>query len=394
MKWNKERIREAIKNGENSYIEFKEFPIKPEQLAKELVAFSNFRGGTLFLGISDKSEITGVEKSGLEEWVMNAVSNLIEPTIIPAYQEFKTDSKTIAIIESEPGSAKPYALKKGSARFYYIRTGSTCRLADREQLRRLFQASGALHGETLPVSKSAFGDLELLTVKKYFNEYRKFETPQLDQNNEWIKLLINNEYMVKTELNNNALTIAGCVLFAEEPQRLLFQAGVSAAAYKGVEKDYDTFERIDISAPVSPKGLIRECLLFFQRYLSGESLSGTMQRERKWSIPEEVLRETLLNAVAHRDYTISANTEISLFKNRVEIISPGSLPNSVTVERMKAGCRISRNQIITQTLKDYRLIEHMGMGVRNKIIKGMLGFNQKEPEFLADEYQVKVVLYK
>ena len=86
--------------------------------------------------------------------------------------------------------------------------------------------------------------------------------------------------------------------------------------------------------------------------------------------------------------------EVSIFQDRVEIVSPGSLPNTVTVERMKAGCRVTRNQIATQTLKDYGLIEHMGMGVRNKIIRGMLSHNKKEPEFLVDEYQVKVILPK
>jgi ATP-dependent DNA helicase RecG len=394
MRWTEEKVREVIRNGENSFVEFKEYPLKPEQLAKELVAFSNFKGGTLFLGITDDGKISGIEKSNLEEWVMNVVSNLIEPIVIPSYQELKIDSKIIAIIELELGSTKPYAIRKGPNRSYYIRTGSTCRLADREQLRRLFQTSGNLQGELLPVTKSSFNHLELLTVKNYFKEYRLFEAPQLDQEQEWITLLKNNEYMIETELNNNALTIAGCILFAEEPEKLLIQAGVSAVAYKGVEKDYDTFERVEIGAPLSPKGLIKECVLFFQRNLSQEIISKNMQRKRIWDIPEDVLRETLLNAVAHRDYTISSNIEASIFRDRVEITSPGTLPNSVTIERMKAGCRVSRNQIITQTLKDYRLIEHMGMGVRNKIINGMLRFNQKEPEFVVDEYQVKVILYK
>ncbi len=207
-------------------------------------------------------------------------------------------------------------------------------------------------------------------------------------------MMMNNEYMIETELENRVLTIAGCLFFAEDPKRLVPQAGISGAAYKGVEKDYDTYERIELNNPISPKGLIRDCILFFQRHLSRETLVDDMQRKRIWDIPEDVLRETLINAVAHRDYTVSSDIEVSLFQDRVEIVSPGSLPNTVTVERMKAGCRVTRNQIVTQTLKDYGLIEHMGMGVRNKIIKGMLAHNRKEPEFLVDEYQVKVILPK
>lgn len=394
MFWTKTKLEETIRNGENSFVEFKESLLEPETLAKELVAFCNFKGGVLFLGVSDSGEIIGIDKKDTEEWVMNIVSTLIEPTIIPAYQEIEVESKVVAIIELDLGTAKPYAVKKGNNRSYYVRVGSTSRLADREQLRRLFQSSDLFHGEVIPVNKSSFSDLELLTVKNYFQNFRKFDVPQLDNVKEWEDLLLNNQYMVESELGNKVLTIAGCVLFAEEPQRLISQAGISGAAHKDREKDYDTSERIEINSPISPKGLIKDCVLFFQRHLSREELAENMQRKRIWDIPEEVLRETLLNAVAHRDYTSMATIEVSIFQDRVEVISPGGLPNTVTVERMKAGCRVSRNQIITQTLKDYGLVEHMGMGIRNKIIKGMLEHNHKAPEFVVDEYQVKVVLYK
>lgn len=265
---------------------------------------------------------------------------------------------------------------------------------DREQLRRLFQSSALIHGEILPVNKTSFSDIELLTLKDYFENYRKFDIPPLDHEDEWIELLINNEYMIETDLENKVLTIAGCILFAKQPGKSIPQAGISGAAYKGTEKDYDTYERIDINCQASPKGLIREAMLFFQRYLSRETLTENMQWVRIWDIPGDVLRETILNAIAHRDYTSPTNIEVSIFQDRVEVVSPGSLPNTVTIERMKSGCRVSRNQIIVQTLKDYGLVEHMGMGVRNKIIKGMLAHNKKEPIFIVDEYQVKVVLIK
>lgn len=394
MKWTAEKVIEIVKNGENSFVEFKVLPVKTEEFAKELSAFSNFKGGVIFLGVSDNREIIGVNTKGLEEWIMNVSTNKIEPSIIPVYQEIHIDSKTIAVIEADLGLSKPYGVKRGDKRDYYIRVGSSSRLADREQLRRLFQASALFHAELLPVNNAFFSSVEPFTMRNYFKEYRKYEVPPIDKHDEWVEMLMNNEYMIETEIGNIVFTIAGCILFNEHPCSFLPQAGISGAAYKGTEKEYDTFERIDITSPVSPKGLVKETMLFFQRHLSNETLNSNMQRERIWNIPEEVLRETLLNAIAHRDYTAISNIEISLFKDRAEIISPGSLPNTVTVERMKAGCRVSRNQIIVQTLKDYGLIEHMGMGVRNKIIKGMLAFNKKEPEFIVDEYQVKVVLYK
>lgn len=392
--WNEEKLKVCIKNGENSFVEFKESIIKPEDLAKELTAFSNFKGGAMLIGVSDDGKIIGIDKPNIEEWIMNVVSNNIEPSIIPVYQEIRIEAKTVVVVEVDSGLAKPYAVKKGDNRAYYIRVGSTSRLVDRDQLRRLFQSSGLFQGELMPVNNTSFTDIEFLSLKDYFKNYRKFDIPLLDHENEWIELLINNEYMIETELGNKVLTIAGCVLFAEEPNKRMPQAGISGAAYKGVEKDYDTFEMININCQASPKGLIKEVMLFFQRYLSREALTENMQRKRIWDIPEDVLRETILNAIAHRDYTAISNIEVSIYKDRVEVVSPGSLPNSVTIERMKSGCRVPRNQIIIQTLKDYGLVEHMGMGVRNKIIKGMLAHNKKEPVFIVDEYQVKVVLIK
>lgn len=394
MKWTEKRVKEAVRNGENSFVEFKEYPVRSENLAKELVAFSNFKGGTVFLGISDEGEIKGVGKSNIEEWIMNITSNNIEPSIIPVYQELEIESNVVVALEVDLGVSKPYAVKKGENRLYYIRVGSTSRLADRDQLRRLFQMSSFFHAEILPVNNTSFDDIELLTLKDYFKNYRKFDIPSLDHEDKWIELLINNEYMIESDLGNKTLTIAGCLLFAEHPCKHFVQAGITGAVYKGVEKDYDTYERINIDSLISPKGLIKEVILFFQRYLSREELTENMQRRRMWDIPEEVLRETLLNAIAHRDYTSPSNIEVSIFNDRVEVISPGGLPNTVTVERMKAGCRIARNQLIMQTLKDYGLVEHMGMGVKNKIIKGMVTYNKKAPVFVVNEYQVKVVLFK
>ena len=105
--------------------------------------------------------------------------------------------------------------------------------------------------------------------------------------------------------------------------------------------------------------------------MSREILEDNLRRERIWDYPVEVLREVLLNAFAHRDWTIQTDVELSVYEDRLEAISPGSLPNTVTVERMKEGCRISRNPLIMQTLKGYGYVESMGMGVRNKIIRGM-----------------------
>ncbi|VEN72993.1 conserved hypothetical protein [Candidatus Desulfarcum epimagneticum] len=137
MKWSAEKVREAVRNGENSFVEFKTLPVRPESVAKELTAFSNFKGGVIFLGVSDDGAIAGANQENLEEWAMNIASDLVEPVVIPSYQEVKMDSGTVAVVEVDSGVSKPYALKKGPHRTYYIRVGSTSRIVDRDQWPRL-----------------------------------------------------------------------------------------------------------------------------------------------------------------------------------------------------------------------------------------------------------------
>lgn len=109
----------------------------------------------------------------------------------------------------------------------------------------------------------------------------------------------------------------------------------------------------------------------------------------------EVIRETVVNAVVHRDYSLSAtDIELSLYGNRLEVISPGRLPNGITPARMRTGCRAARNQLIKDVMRDYGYMEHMGMGVPRKIIRGMLDHNGTEPEFIEDGERLLVRLWK
>lgn len=102
-----------------------------------------------------------------------------------------------------------------------------------------------------------------------------------------------------------------------------------------------------------------------------------------------------MNAAAHRDYTIvGTDIEVSLYRDRLEVISPGRLPNGVTVEKMKEGLRVARNELLKEILRDYGYVEHLGMGVRNRIIESMRAHNGTEPDLIEQEYRFIVRLWK
>ena len=146
----KTELFEIIANGENSGVDFKRDDIRPEQLAKEVVAMANFQGGRLLLGVEDDGMITGIQRDNLEEWVMNVFQGKIHPMILPFYEEVRMDDgKAVAIISFPMGISKPYVVRDRGREEVYIRVGSTSRLATREQQMRLFELGGLLHTDNV-----------------------------------------------------------------------------------------------------------------------------------------------------------------------------------------------------------------------------------------------------
>lgn len=141
-------------------------------------------------------------------------------------------------------------------------------------------------------------------------------------------------------------------------------------------------------------GVIEQALDFVRRNIGVQATIGNGgQRQERWDYPLDAVREAVVNAVAHRDYTITVmDIELSLYSDRIELISPGRLPNTVTVDKMRAGYRASRNELIKEVLRDYRYIEATGLGVPRKIIEGMRVHNGTEPDLIEEESRFVVRL--
>lgn len=245
---NPAEVHNWIANGENSGLEFKQDHVRPEQIAKELVAFLNLKGGCLVLGVDDDGSITGLTRANAEEWVMNICAHQIHPRVIPYYEECVLEGKRIAMITVDMGIAKPYVVRHAERESVYIRVGSTSRLATREDQMRLFQEGGFLHVETLPVSGADWTRLDMRRIYDYFTRIRKLDPlPQNDA--EWIELLVNLEYLTR-QRDQILCTIAGLVLFGRKPRQFLPQAGLEWIVFPGLDKEYDTRDRMTIDGPL------------------------------------------------------------------------------------------------------------------------------------------------
>ncbi|MGH8591526.1 MAG: ATP-binding protein, partial [Gammaproteobacteria bacterium] len=143
-------------------------------------------------------------------------------------------------------------------------------------------------------------------------------------------------------------------------------------------------------------GIIEQALDFVRRSITiAVWIDDGGRRQERWDYPLEAVREAVVNAIAHRDYTITVtDIELAIYSDRLEVISPGRLPNTVTVDKMRAGYRASRNELVKEVLRDYRYVEATGLGVPRKIVQGMLAHNGTEPDLIEDGERFIVRLWK
>jgi len=394
-------LLDILRNGENSAVEFKRDVITPEQLAKELVAFSNFDGGMVLLGVEDDGTISGITRPKLEEWVMTTCRDKIRPAIIPFYEVLRDvePGKDVAVVKV-PTGLNVQRVWHNNRHIDYIRVGTQSREPTTDELSRLFQQRGTFRAELRPVSGATFNDLDLRRLKDYFGRVRKQDDiPADDDLAGWQTLLLNTELMAE-----DGVTLSAVLLFGRNPSRFLPQSGIDAAAFPGTEKDYAVVERVKLRGPLTPlmneqaelveAGLVEQAFDFVRRNTgTTATLEDGVRRKERPAYPPEAIREVMVNALIHRDYLLSAtDIELSVYSDRVEVISPGRLPNGITTTRMRAGCRAARNQLLKDVMRDYGYLEHMGLGVPRKIVKCMLENNGTDPVLLEEDERFTVRL--
>lgn len=405
----KSELLEIIANGENSGVEFKRDDLRPEQLAKEIVALANFQGGRLLLGVEDDGAISGIQRNDLETWVMDTVfGRYVHPLILPFYEEIELDDgKRVAVVSLTQGTAKPYVVRNNNREEIFVRVGSTSRLATREQQARLFESGGMLHSEVLPVSGSKLDDLDQARLTDYLvNIAGDVEAPQSPE--DWERRLIGLGFMVARTEGAPVCTIAGLVLFGRSPRRSLRQAGVRWMSFAGESKDYQAHDDTLLDAPLVAlwagrpgagrqlieHGLIEHLADRMRPFISedGAGINEGLRRETTYRYSLDAIREAILNALVHRDWTRSIEVEVVNYSDRLEVVSPGTLQNSMTIEKMLAGQRSPRNPIIVEIMRDYGYVDMRGMGVRRKIVPLTRDYSGKEADFeLTDDF-LRVVI--
>lgn len=400
-------LLQLIANGESSGVEFKRDDLRPEQLAKEVAALANLKGGVLLLGVEDDGSISGIQREDLERWVMDTVfGRYVHPMILPYYEEvLLDDGKRVAVVTVTEGTAKPYAVRHNDREEVFVRVGSTSRRATREQLARLFESGGMLHAEVLPVSGSSLVDLDRARLEDYLLRVIGDAAAPEDEM-AWFQRLIGLGFMVERRDGPPVCSIAGLVLFGHSPRQKMRHAGVRWMSFDGIDMSYRAQDDSVIDGPLvglwtgdhrqpaAAPGLLERLVDRMQPFITEQDdrLEGGLRRVVRSRFAPEALREALLNALVHRDWTRPIEVEVVNYADRIDITSPGTLQNSMTLEKMLAGQRSARNPVVMEVMRDYGYVEQRGMGVRRKIVPLTRDLAGREASFDISDDFVKVIL--
>ena len=344
---------DILSRGEDSRHQFKADVTNADALAGEIVAFSNTAGGRIFIGVNDDGSVrglSGADVARLNQLVANAASQNVRPAVNPLTDNVPHPAGTVIVVSIPEGISKPYMDRNGAI---WVKSGPDKRRAtSREELQRLFQQAGLVHADETPVAGLGSGDVDLPYFEAFFEQ--QFGEPLAQHQQPLPQLLTNMNLLSQGHLN-----VAGALLFAKTPHYALPAFIIKAVAFVGNEIEGERYiDSRDITG--KPADVVQQTLGFISantRALQGDQGINTVGRPE---VPRIVWEELVANALIHRDYFINAPVRVLVFADRVEIVSPGHLPNNLTIENVKTGNSNMRNPVLASFAA--KLLPYRGLG--------------------------------
>ncbi len=374
-------IKELILTGESFHLGFKREEENNDDFANTIVSFANTDGGKVLVGLSDDGSILDIEDANKCMLRIEDIAfNLCKPPVTIVQETELIDGKKIVIINVPKGIQRPYNTKGR----YFIRSSNRIREASREELLRIFQSSQSVFYDELPVYNSSYADINLAAFRDFLKnfydlDYTKITDDELDY-------YLKNLHLIE----DKTPTLAGILFFGKNPQHFIKEARVICAYIDGDDIAAAPTDKKTLTSDIAD--IIEDAERFFKIYLKEKHVIKDFEPETKYELPLAALREAIINAIAHRDYTLNAPIRIIIFSHRVEIHSPGKLPNTVTVESIKiGGSHVLRNPTIYNLLVKMRMVTDLGSGVR-RIIKLVKDYTGKEVDFKVSESEFVVII--
>lgn len=347
-------LLDLLKRPEGKTLEFKRDLSSPDGALKTIVAFANTGGGTLLVGVEDRSRhVRGVSDAlDLEERLANLVSDRISPRIVPEIEILPWRRTQVLALQVHPSPSRPHHLiREGPVTGVYVRVGSTNRRADAElieELRRFARGEGF---DEQPIPSLDSEALDFRAASESFAPNRKLVRRDLET------LRLVTEYQ-----GRKVPTVGGMILFGKTREDHFPDAWIQAGRFAGTDRSH-IVDRTEIRS--LPALAVEEAIGFVQKHTLYGAEIGPVRRKERWSLPPAALREAVINAVAHADYAQrGAPIRLSIFDDRLEIENPGLLPFGLTIEDLPHGVSKLRNRVIGRVFHALGLIEQWGSGIQ------------------------------
>ena len=371
--------------GETTKVQFKETFTSQKEIAKEMIAFANTKGGVILFGVEDKSgKLVGLsydEIQTISRELGNAANEQVRPTIYIETDVVRVEGKHFLVCTVEEGKNKPYKNLNGEI---WVKQGADKRrITENAEILALFQTTGNYHPEEDTERGSSMDDLEIAYVREYFKRVYDRKIEDFDQP---LENMLRSLSILK---QNGELTRAGMLFFGKNPQQYERSVVIKAVVFAGNELgDSNYIDSRDISGTL-PR-MFEGGMAFLKSYLHHEQRGQSFNSLGILEIPEVVLEELLQNALVHFDLLNHAAIRLLIFKNRIEIINPGCLYGGLTIEDIKLGVSRQRNPLMADFAAKTMIYRGLGSG----IVRAMREDNHIDFDNEVSANQFKVTIWR
>ena len=345
-------LAHLLVQSEGKTLEFKRDLSSLKRILRTVVAFANTSGGTLLIGVDDTThDVRGVRNAREEEErLTNLVTDSISPQLVPDVELLRYREEMVLGVAVYPSPRRPHYLGDSPETGTYVRVGSTNRIADRDlvaEMRRVSRGEG-FDEQPMPELDSEAIDMDVVS------EYRRLSDGDADV----LGLLTAHQ-------GRRVPSVGGMLLFGRDRLAHFPDAWIQAGRFAGLDRSHIS-EQIELKQPLPLA--IEEAYRFIERHIaSGVDIRG-LRGLPQWELPPIVVREALINAVVHADYSQrGAPFRISIFDDRLEVENPGLLPFGLTLDDLPLGVSKLRNRVIGRVFHELKLIEQWGSGIGRMI---------------------------
>jgi ATP-dependent DNA helicase RecG len=363
-------LADLLVQHESKTLEFKRDVSSPDKIIRTVVAFANGAGGTILIGVDDRTRsVRGIsDPTATEELLANLISDRIEPRLAPELQILPWRKTSVVALIVFPSSTRPHFVKAaGLEQGIYVRVGSTNRRADPAQIEEIkrFVRGSTFDEEPLPEKNTEAIDFR--AASECFSPIRKLRRSDL-----------RTLQITTIHQNHEVLTVGGFLLFGQDRRAAFPDAYFRAGCFEGVDKS-SIIDSAEITSCLPQ--VVEDVLKFIKRNTRRSLHIEGAKHAESWEFPPSALREAVINALVHADYAQrGAPLRVAIFSDRIEIDNPGGLPPGLTIEDIRRGVSKLRNRVIGRVFHELGLIEQWGSGIQ-RMISACVQAGLREPIF-------------